>query len=152
MTVQDNEAPLVVPFMHNIKSELVLTPQQKPRGFDKRTYPRWEAFHGVSQFLDPNSDDQVIAVWCELYGGCAFFTTSGFMKVNPNDIVDYKFVWNPKFDPFKPKKSKYSHLSNKRDYLAYCFVPLLAKIPPSTLINSKSQKLFFLKLHCPKNE
>lgn len=87
------------PFLERFVPSLVPTPDTaRPEN------PEWQTVKGTLQLIDP-LNDQAIAVWDSVHN-LPFFFNKGFLRKNPNQKDDYKFVWNPNENPFSDEEKE----------------------------------------------
>ena len=97
VTVSDEEP--VTPFLHDIKSEWITPPGEKPIGFNKKTHPAWQHFLGTDQLVDP-AYNETIGVW-NRPNDCPLLFLKGFMRINPDLPSQHEFSWDPNYRPYR---------------------------------------------------
>ena len=93
--------------MHDIKSEWITPPEEKPLGFNKKTHPAWQSFLGRDELVDPAYNEPIV-VWSRK-NDCPLFFDGGFMRINPALPSQHEFSWNPDYRPFKPKEGNFQY-------------------------------------------
>ena len=68
--------------------------------------PVWKQMANTHQFVDPateNRPEQSIAIW-SFAADAPFFFDQGFMRINPNNPSEPKFMFSPHDNPFPKEK------------------------------------------------
>ena len=99
------------PFLQRFKPSLVPTPGTWPDNYVPGKDPIWQSHKGTLQLVEP-FNDQVIAIW-DCTHNLPFFFNKGFLRKNPNQTDNYKFVWNPNEKPFADEEKKGTFLNDK---------------------------------------
>ena len=102
------------PFMLRFDPSLVGTPEDDLPNHVEGQDPFWTTSGNRQLFVDPGGpvrSEKVLAHWSNKASPCtAFFLDEGFLRINPRNPPEYKFVWRPDYDPFKPVKGKSKNL------------------------------------------
>ena len=100
----------VKPFMLRFDPSLVGTPWDDLPNHVEGQDPFWTTSGNRHLFVDPGAvvrSEKVLAYWSGKASPCtAYFLDEGFLRINPRIPAEYKFVWRPDYDPFKPEKGK----------------------------------------------
>ena len=99
------------PFMLRFDPSLVGTPWDDLPNHVEGQDPYWTTSGMRHLFVDPGNvvrSEKILAYWSskKAVPPTAFFLDEGFLRINPRIPAEYKFVWRPDYDPFKPEKSK----------------------------------------------
>ena len=87
--------------------DMVQPPGVPLPNFDKKIHPSWESAHGTQQFVLPSGHS--IAFWNNI-PPTLFFYNRGYFRRNKRIPSEFKFCFDPDFDPFpdfKPGIIKY---------------------------------------------
>lgn len=99
------------PFMLRFDPSLVGHPNVDLPNHVEGRDPYWTTIGNVHQFVDPGNSvraEKTLAHWSSNKAAppTAYFFDEGFLRINYRNPAEYKFVWRPDFDPFKPEKGK----------------------------------------------
>ena len=91
-----------VPFMDNIKSEIIFHPGEEPDWHDDEVHPSWEKVKKVTTLVDP-INGKAIAHW-STRGKAPYFNNRGYLRINPDNRAEHKFLHDPDELPYKKPK------------------------------------------------
>ena len=98
------------PFMLRFDPSLVGTPWDDLPNHVEGQDPYWTTSGMRHLFVDPGNvvrSEKILAYWSTKASPCtSYFLDEGFLRINPRIPAEYKFVWRPDYDPFKPEKGK----------------------------------------------